>query len=255
MSNSDSPNSIWKEIIVAVVAAVATVLVTKTCDRISPDENKVIISDTIRVVESHTPQNTNDSLLFIAINELNRTIRETVPRSNNVRIVWPESGMSNGHEKKDSHLENVVSTTTVPSSNSGKAVNKVEIQEYHNYVNRVVDKGGFYKKGYTISDGGVYYMLEKKPKADDKYLTFEIRLIQPADLLSHIYLNICNTNEKGEFYQYFGQTFEVRDGLNRIKIANNLRKGKNRIEIGVFKKSEEGKDFPTFYRNIFTLER
>ena len=98
-------------------------------------------------------------------------------------------------------------------------------------------------------------MLEKKPKADDKYLTFEIRLIQPADLLSHIYLNICNTNEKGEFYQYFGQTFEVRDGLNRIKIANNLRKGKNRIEIGVFKKSEEGKDFPTFYRNIFTLER
>ena len=106
-----------------------------------------------------------------------------------------------------------------------------------------------------ISDGGVFYSLEKKPTADDKYLTFEIRLIQSADLLSHIYLDICNTNEKGELYQFFGQTYEVRDGLNRIKVANNLRAGKNRIEIGVFTKADEGKDYPTFYRNIFTLEK
>ena len=259
MSNNDSEKSFWKglglTVVVSIVTTVVTLLVTKAFNIISPEENKVVISDTLRVIEAHTPQNTNDSLLYIAINELNKTIRETTPRSNNVRIVWPESGITNGHEKQNSHLENVESTTTVPSSTSGKAVNQVEIQEYHNYVNKVVDKGGFYKKGYTISDGGVYYVLEKIPKADDKYLTFEIRLIQPADILSHIYLDICHTNEKGELYQYFGQAYEVRDELNRIKIANNLRKGKNRIDIGVFKKTDEGKDFPTFYRNVFTLEK
>ncbi len=74
-------------------------------------------------------------------------------------------------------------------------------------------------------------------------------------MLSHIYLNICNPNEKGDLYQFFGQTYEVRDGLNRIKIANNLHKGKNRIEIGVFKITDEGKDYPIYYRTIFTLEK
>ena len=81
-------------------------------------------------------------------------------------------------------------------------------------------------------------------------MVFEIGLIQSADLLSHIYLNICNTNEKGELYLLLGQNYEVRDGTNRIKIANILRDGKNRIEIGVFLKSDEGKDYPTVYSNV-----
>ena len=97
------------------------------------------------------------------------------------------------------------------------------------------------------------HSLKSIPKADDHPLVFEIRLLQPSDLLSHIYLTICATNEKGELYQYFGQTYDVRNGVNRIQIANNLRKGKNRVEIGVFMKSDEGKDFSTFYRNLITL--
>ena len=88
MSN-DSGKSFFKDIIVpvvaAVVAAIATVLATKACDRISPDENRVTINDTVRVVEAHTPQNKNDSMLYLAITELNRTIRETIPRNNNIR--------------------------------------------------------------------------------------------------------------------------------------------------------------------------
>lgn len=247
MSN-DSSNSIWRDIIVAGVAAIVTVLVSKGCDRISPEDNRVIISDTLRVIETHAPQN-DDSLLFTAITELNRTIRETAKTNNNIQIVMPESGVSAGHERQDPHLVEGIA----PTSSVGYSFNRVETQEFHSNLNRTIDKKGFYKKGYTISDGGAFYVLEKKPNVEDSFLTFEIRLFQPAYMLSHIYLNICNTNEKGELYQFFGQAYEVKDGLNRIMIANNLREGKNRVEIGVFMKSDEGKDFPTYYRSIFTL--
>ncbi len=235
-----------------MVTALATVAITKTCDRISPEENRVVISDTLRVIEAHAPQN-DDSLLFTAISELNRTIRETAKRNNNIQIVMPESGVSSGHEMQDPHTDPHIVESISPASPVANSFNKVEIQENHSYPNRTIDKRGFYKKGYTISDGGAFYVLEKKPNVDDSFLTFEIRLFQPAYMLSHIYLNICNTNEKGELYQFFGQAYEVKDGLNRIMIANNLREGKNRVEIGVFMKSDEGKDFPTYYRSIFTL--
>ena len=71
MSNNDSEKSFWKglglTVVVSIVTTVVTLLVTKAFNIISPEENKVVISDTLRVIEAHTPQNTNDSLLYIAI--------------------------------------------------------------------------------------------------------------------------------------------------------------------------------------------
>lgn len=252
MEGSES-KSLLKEILIAVAAAFATVLVTKACDKIVPEENKVVISDTLRVVETQSPRYSDDSLLYVAISELNRTIRETLPKNNNIKIVWPESPAPSKTGSQRPSLEIVPSSINTKDINLSATNNPGHIIEDPSFVNKIVDKKGFYKKGYSISDGGAFYLLKKIPKVGDDPLTFEIRLLQPSDLLSHIYLNICSTNEKGELYQFFGQTYDVRDGLNRIKIANNLREGKNRIEIGVFLKSEEGKDFPTFYRNIFTL--
>lgn len=251
--DSDSNKSLWKEIMVAIIASLATVLISKACDRIAPGENKVIISDTLRIVETQTPRYPDDSLLYVAISELNKTIRETLPQNNNIKIVWPESAASSSSGRPSAFVEKVPSSENTLDKNTVKIPNPGVVIENHSYVNKIVDKKGFYKKGYGISDGGSFFVLNKIPKVNDNPLTFEIRLIQPAELLSHIYLNICTTNDKGELYQFFGQTYEIREGLNRIKIANNLREGKNRVEIGVFMKSEEGKDYPTFYRNLFSL--
>lgn len=257
MNNSDSEKGIWKgwgvSIILPIVTTLITLLVTRAFHIISPEENKVIISDTLRVVETQIPRNSNDSLLFIAISELNKTLRETAPRNNSVKILLPESRGDTRDEKQDTHSNSAVSTPFMSNSRSESTNSQGAIQDSNNYTNIVIDKSGFYKKGYTISDGGVFYVLNKRPKVDDDLLVFEIKLIQPSDLLSHIYLVMCNTNEKGELYQYFNQAYEVKDGLNRIKIANNLREGKNRIEIGVFRKADEGKDYPAFYRTIITL--
>ena len=235
------------------MTTILALLITRAFHIISPEESKVVISDTLRVIEANTRQNTEDSLLFNAITELNRTIRETTPRNNSIRVVWPEGVASPGNERQNSNNENVIRSAPIHTYGSVKSEEPVTIQENRKFTNRIVDKKGFYKQGYSISDSGVFFVLEKKPNVSDKYLTFELRLIQPADLLSHIYLTICDINEDGKLYQFFGQTYEVREDLNIIKIANNLHEGKNRIEIGVFQKSDEGKDFPTFYRNIFTL--
>lgn len=256
--SKDSEKSFWKgfggtvliTIVTTVLTTVVTLFVTKAIHIISPEENRVIISDTLRIVEAGTPQNRDDSLMYNAITELNRTIREIVPKNNNIRIVLPESTTQSSNrfvvEEVPSSV-NTIDSSTLINFNQGRVIGS------SSYGNRVVEKKGFYKKGYTISDGGSFFELKTIPKADDHPLVFEIRLLQPSDLLSHIYLTVCATNEKGELYQYFGQTYDVRDGLNRIQIANNLRKGKNRVEIGVFMKSDEGKDFSTFYRNLITL--
>lgn len=258
--SKDSGKSFWEgfggtiliSIVTTVLTTVVTLFVTKAIHIISPEENRVIISDTLRIVEAGTPQNRDDSLMYNAITELNRTIREIVPKNNNIRIVLPESVNPSSNRfvaEEVTSSVNTIDNSTLITSNQGRVIGGSSSE------NRVVDKKGFYKKGYSISDGGSFFELKSIPKADDHPLVFEIRLLQPSDFLSHIYLTICATNEKGEIYQYFGQTYDVRDGLNRIQIANNLRKGKNRVEIGVFMKSDEGKDFPTFYRNIFTITK
>ena len=211
-NSSDFFRGFRKDVIVPVIVAFLTALVTKTCDKIVPGENKVIISDTLRVVEAHSSRYSDDSLLCVAISELNQTIRET--------------------------------------ANKNKSLAKTSDQS-----NKVVDKKGFYKKGYTISNGGAFYVLQKAPKVSDPYLVFEIDLLQPVDLISHIFVTICSVGEKGELNQFFSQAYEIREGINIIRIANNLRKGKNRIDIGIFMKSDEGRDYPTFYRNVITLEK
>ena len=257
--SKDSEKSFWKgfggtvliTIVTTVLTTVVTLFVTKAIHIISPEENRVIISDTLRIVEAGSSQNRDDSLMYNAITELNKTIREIVP-NNNIRIVLPESVIPSSNRfvaEEVSSSVNTIDSSTLITYDQGKVIGGSFFE------NRIVDKKGFYKKGYSISDGGSFFELKTIPKADDHPLVFEIRLLQPSDLLSHIYLTICATNEKGELYQYFGQTYYVRDGLNRIQIANNLRKGKNRVEIGVFMKSDEGKDFPTFYRNIFTITK
>lgn len=245
-NSSDFFRGFRKDVIVPVIVAFLTALVTKTCDKIVPGENKVIISDTLRVVEAHSSRYSDDSLLCVAISELNQTIRETANKNNNIKIVWPESGLASTSEGHHSLVEGASPVTT----DKDKSLAKTSDQS-----NKVVDKKGFYKKGYTISNGGAFYVLQKAPKVSDPYLVFEIDLLQPVDLISHIFVTICSVGEKGELNQFFSQAYEIREGINIIRIANNLRKGKNRIDIGIFMKSDEGRDYPTFYRNVITLEK
>lgn len=244
MSN-DFGKSISKEIVVGVVTALVTIMVTKACYSIYPDSYRVILSDTLRVEETCIPYHNIDSVLFNAISELSNTIKETALKKC-VNNTLAESIAPARTEKQYAYYESDKPLLTV---------DKRTEKEERDYIstNSIIDKNGFYKKGYMISDGGAFFVLEKKPKVDDVILNFELRFFQSADVLSHIYLNICEINEKGELHQFFSQTYEVRDGLNRILIANNLHTGKNRIEIGVFLKSEEGKDYPVFYRNVFIL--
>lgn len=255
MKRNDTFRISWKDIIQGVVVAVTTVLVTKTCDKIVPGENKVIISDTLRVVEAHSPRYSDDSLLYIAISELNKTIRETTSKNNNISIVWPDNRVPSGFNRQSSSLEEDPVLTNANDDSSAKIEDQNINVLNRALINKVVDKKGFYKKGYTISNGGAFYVLQKIPKVGDPYLTIEMDLLQPFELISHIYVTICSINEKGELSQFFSQAYEVRDEINRIMIANNLRKGKNRIDVGVFMKSDEGKDYPTFYRNVIMLEK
>ncbi len=190
--------------------AIVTVLVTKACDRILPNDPIVVekVPDTINVVHVYEPS--ADSIL--------RSMKENAEKNIETSVI-ETSIKEDSKQFSDKSFNQIMKSATFPNA-----------------------------KGYTVRNSAPYFSLEmsglKSSYVDFVYNFFSENLVSDIYCLS---IKVCrHQNEQRVFV--FEENYKVRKGRNAIRINNIFSSGKYEIEVGIFFKKDINEQYPAFYR-------
>ena len=202
----------WIDILVTVVTAVISVLLTKACDRIIPDQPIVIekIPDSIKVIHVHDPLQDSLSVVYN---------KSESPVENRLRNQI-------GNRKNDSRSHILKFNKVFPSADFPKA------------------------KGYSIKSAAPYFSLDVSPLSYS-YVDFSVNFFD-EEILAEIYclsLKVCKVIN-GKSILILDEYFEKRTGKNVIRLKNIFGNEKYEIEVGFFFSKDKNSQYPSFYREI-----
>lgn len=192
--------------------AIVTVLVTKACDRIFPDEPIVVekVPDTINVVHVYEPS--TDSIL--------RSIKEHAEKSIEISVIDTNT-KNNIKQFSDKGFNQLMKSASFPNA-----------------------------KGYSVRNSAPFFSLKmsglKSPFVDFEYYFFS------EDIISEVYclsIKVCRRQDDQRTF-VFEENYKMRKGRNAIRINNIFTSGKYEIEVGLFFKKDIDEQYPTFYREV-----
>lgn len=192
--------------------AIVSVLVTKACDRIFPDDPIVVekVPDTINVVHVYEPS--TDSIL--------RSIKEHAEKSIETSVIDTNT-KDNLKQYSDKGFNQLMKSVSFPNA-----------------------------KGYSVRNSAPYFSLKmsglKSPFVDFEYNFFNEDIISDVYCLS---IKVCRRQD-GQRTFVFEENYKMRKGRNAIRINNIFTSGKYEIEIGFFFKKDINELYPTFYREV-----
>lgn len=200
----------WVEILISIVIVLISVLLTKACDQIMPDQPVVIekIPDTIKVVHVHN--SFLDSLS--AINSETESVVENRLRNQ----------IGNRSSKNQSH--NI-------------KVNKVFLSA--DFPNA---------KGYSIKSAAPFFSLEMSPLSNS-YVDFILNFFD-EELLAEIYclsLKVCKIQDEKRIL-VLDANFEKKANNNVIRVKDIFGNENYEIEVGFFFSKDRISQYPNFYR-------
>lgn len=202
----------WVEILMSIAIVFISVLLTKACDRIMPDQPIVIekIPDTIQVVHLHNS----------FVDSLSVTNSETEsPIENRLR---PQIGNYRNKNQSDNIK-----------------VNKV-------FLSAVFPKA----KGYSVKSAAPFFSLEMSPLSNT-YVDFILNFFD-EEMLAEIYclsLKVCKI-QNGKRVLVLDANFEKRANNNVIRVKNIFGNESYEIEVGFFFSEDRNSQYPSFYREI-----
>lgn len=202
----------WIEILISIIIVFISVLLTKACDRIMPNQPIMIesIPDTIQVV--HVQNSFLDSLLGIN--------NET---ENPVEI----------------RLRNLI----------GNRKNKNQLHDIK--VNKVFLSADFPKAmGYSTKSAAPYFSLDMSP-IGNSYVDFTLNFFD-EEILTEIYclsLKVCKI-QNGKRVLVLDANFEKKSRNNVIRVKDIFGKDNYEIEVGFFFSKDKNSQYPDFYREV-----
>ena len=200
----------WIETLISIAVVIISVLLTKACDRIMPNQPIVIekIPDTIQVIHVHNPL--LDTLSFI-YNESEGPV--------------------------DNCLRNQIATP--PKKNQSQSIK----------VNKVFPSAVFPKaKGYSIKSAAPFFTLEMSPLGHS-YVDFTLNFFD-EEILAEIYclsLKVCKI-QNGKRILVLDANYEKKTGNNVIRLKNIFGNDNYEIEVGFFFSKDRNSQYPNFYR-------
>ena len=203
----------WIEILVSIVLVIISILLTKACDRIMPDQPIVVEKnpDTIQVVHVHDPLLDSITVLYNeSESPIERRLRNHVGDKNN---------------------------------------NSQDSQSYDSKVNKVFPSAEFPKaKGYSIESAAPYFTLDISPHGHS-FVDFTLNFFN-EDILAEIYclsLKICKI-QNGKRVLVLDANYEKRTGKNVIRLKDIFGNDNYEIEVGFFFSKDRNSQYPDFYR-------
>lgn len=197
--------------IIFVMGVVVTLLLTKACDRIVPNQPVVVekVPDTIQVVHVY------DSLF---------------------------SNAAMAYQKQSEEVIDADLRTRTKDRKSQKVDNKET-------ANKVFISASFPNaKGYTTESSAAYCSIEMSP-LDKAYVDFTFDFFS-EEILSEIYclsIKVFKVQNGGRVY-ILDENFEKRIGQNVIRLKNIFASDKYEIEVGFFLIKDRNAQYPDFYR-------
>lgn len=126
--------------------------------------------------------------------------------------------------------------------------------------NEILPKSEFSKirKGETTSGETSSFILYPPNNLSDAHLDFVLRFVND-DIIKNVaclYVEIIQKNQDGSLNLLWEEYYKPRNGCNRLRVNNLLKKRNTEMRIGFFWKNELGKnDFPKFEYVRFCISK
>jgi len=199
----------WIETLISIAIVIISVLLTKACDRIMPNQPIVIekIPDTIQVIHVHDPLLDSLSSMYESEGPVDNCLRK--------QIATPKN-MNRPHSKK---------------------------------VNKVFPSAVFPKaKGYSIKSAAPFFTLDMSPLGHS-YVDFTLNFFDEEILaeIYCLSLKVCKI-QNGKRILVLDANYEKKTGNNVIRLKNIFGNDNYEIEVGFFLFKDRNSQYPNFYR-------
>lgn len=256
-----------KGIGIFILGVVATIILTKTGDKIYPNDSDVTIDKV------------NDTILVVDVTKSVMTEQIEIDKSELKKEVEYWKNVANKSNKNYKNLENRISDLEItkltktydPVSENLKDVSNSDIEIIKNEIKElkeiktaqlqfVSDKGlnkvitnikSIFpnKNGYSHS-GPTGLLVLDCPKFDnnDDYIDvgFVIKDKELLNKIAVVFAYMTRIDEKGNHYQVYENHYKPQFGFNHLKVRNVKSKNNSKFSFhyGVFLKSEVNKESP-----------
>lgn len=200
----------WIEFVCSIVVVIISVLLTKACDRVMPNQPVVVekIPDTIQVV--HIYDSLFDSYTRISIQQSEESLNASLRNQN--------GNMSNKSLYTEGNVNKLYTSAYFPNA-----------------------------KGYVSNSSAQYFSLEMSP-LNQSYVDFTLDFFD-ENILVDVYcisIKVCKT-QNGRSVLVLEANYEKRKGKNLIRLKNIFTDGNYQIEVGFFLSKDRNSQYPNFY--------
>jgi hypothetical protein len=203
-----------------VLGVVVTIIITKSSDKIFPNDPVIVkeVTDTIKIIHKYNlPSELDNDSAKLSLEK----------KLKNLELL----------DNYDNQIKERIEST---KKNDGVAPNLI----LTNSANMIRSKG------YTYGSSSAYFTSDC-PTFDKKFIDIKINFISQAITkeIAFLRINIYRFDDpnsieaKTNVLEYF---FEIKSGENLIRISNDIGKGKYEILYGFVFKDELTKTYPTF---------
>ncbi|HUX55270.1 MAG TPA: hypothetical protein VMV56_12700 [Williamwhitmania sp.] len=204
-----------------ILGAIVTIIVTKTSDKIIPNDPVIVkeFTDTIKIVHDYKIPNelNDDSTRF----EIEKKIKNLELLNNYDKQIKERIALT---KKEDGISPNLILTNKTSKLKS---------------------------KGYTYGSSSSYFS-SNCPSLDKDFLDINFNFFNTAILSEIAYLRVNiyrfdNNESKEARTSILEEFYEVKPSDNFIRISNDFAKGKYEIIYGFLFKDDLAKEYPAFY--------
>jgi hypothetical protein len=207
-----------------LLATVVVILLTKSADRIIPDDPVIVkeYTDSIKVIHSYELPNVSSD------DSLQNVLQKKINQISQLKL----------YEKE---VEEYLSK-----------VNEKDSNILSNIPNRIITKENkqINAKGYTQGGSQAFFKSQCPPiNSTTGYFDFQLSFLSPEIFEDIFCLRFIIYKMVNNEYStnYFDELYEVRRGNNFVRISSDLPKGKYEFRIGIILKRDINNEFPTFY--------
>lgn len=217
---SEQTKNNLRNALIFVLGVIVTILITKTSDKIIPNDPVIVkeFTDTIKIIHNYDipSELDNDSTKL----ELERKIKNLELLNNYDKQIKERIALT---KKSEGFIPNLILTRETERIKS---------------------------KGYTYGSSSAYFTSDC-PSLDNEHLDIKINFINPIIVKDIAYLKVNifrfdNVNSTEARTYVFEELYEVKAENNVIRISNDFSKGKYEILYGFVFKDELTKTYPSF---------